>query len=219
MQPDESTKPVVVREPDASKDARPVLRGGSSREARSLPSTKEFVADRLDVVAFARAGAVLTGHEDLRQRSRLLDETRGQGAHLAIEWEARGEAVPVAGGEPQVWLHLRAQATLPLTCQRCLAPVDVPLQVDRSFRFVADEATALAEDGDAEEDLLVVSRAFDLPELVEDELLMEMPAVPRHDVCPVDVKLEAADAGFDGPEAAKPNPFAVLQKLKADKGN
>ncbi len=39
MQPNDSTKPVVVREPDASKDARPVLRGGSSREARSLPST------------------------------------------------------------------------------------------------------------------------------------------------------------------------------------
>ena len=42
MQPDDSTKPVVVREPDASKDARPVLRGGSSREARSLPSNPAF---------------------------------------------------------------------------------------------------------------------------------------------------------------------------------
>ncbi len=40
MQPDESTKPMVVREPDASKGARPVLRGGSSREARSLPSPR-----------------------------------------------------------------------------------------------------------------------------------------------------------------------------------
>ena len=42
MQPDDSTKPVVVREPDASKGARPVLRGGSSREARSLPSNPAF---------------------------------------------------------------------------------------------------------------------------------------------------------------------------------
>lgn len=181
--------------------------------------TKEFVADKLDVVAFGRAGAELTGREDLRQRSRLLDETRGQGEHLPIEWEARGEAVPVSGAEPGIWLHLKARATLPLICQRCLAPVDVTLQVDRSFRFVADEGTALAEDNDSEEDLLVISRTFDLPELVEDELLMEMPAVPRHDVCPVDVKLQAADAGFDASEASKPNPFAVLQKLKGDKGN
>ena len=42
MRPDESPKPVVVREPDASKDARPVLRGGSSREALSLPSPSPY---------------------------------------------------------------------------------------------------------------------------------------------------------------------------------
>ena len=38
MQPDDSTKPVVVREPDASKGARPVLRGEGGREASFLPS-------------------------------------------------------------------------------------------------------------------------------------------------------------------------------------
>lgn len=181
--------------------------------------TKEFVAERLDVAAFARAGATLRGQEALRQRTRLLDEARGQGGDLPIEWEARGQSIPVAGGEPQVWLHLKASAVLPLTCQRCLAPVDVPLTVDRSFRFVADEATALAEDDESEEDLLAISRTFDLAELVEDELLMEMPAVPRHDACPVEVKLASTDEAFDDAQAGKPNPFAVLQKLKADKGN
>ena len=38
MQPDESTTPEVVREPDASKGARPVLRGEGGREASFLPS-------------------------------------------------------------------------------------------------------------------------------------------------------------------------------------
>ena len=55
--------------------------------------------------------------------------------------------------------------------------------------------------------------------LVEDELLMEMPAVPRHEVCPTEVKLVATDAAFDAQEAARPHPFAALQKPKADKGN
>jgi uncharacterized protein len=36
------------------------------------------------------------------------------------------------------------------------------LRSDRWFRFVADEATAEAEDEESEEDLLVVSRDFDL---------------------------------------------------------
>ena len=38
MQPDEAKKPVVVREPDALKGARPVLRGGGGREASALPT-------------------------------------------------------------------------------------------------------------------------------------------------------------------------------------
>ncbi|MGE0330174.1 MAG: DUF177 domain-containing protein [Ramlibacter sp.] len=181
--------------------------------------SKEFVASRLDVAAFAREGGSLAGREPLRQRSRLLDETRGEGGELPVQWAARGRVVAVAGGDPQVWLHLKASAVLPLTCQRCLAPVDVTLTVDRSFRFVADEATAMAQDDESEEDLLVLSREFDLAELVEDELLMEMPAVPRHEVCPTEVKLVATDPEFHEQAAARPHPFAVLQKLKADKGN
>jgi len=184
---------------------------------------KEFVPARLDVPAFAQDGASLQGREPLRRRTRLLDETRGQGPELAVEWSARGEMRPTSGGADQVWLHLTARATLPLTCQRCLEPVDVPLAVDRWFRFVADEATAMAEDDEADEDLLVVDRAFDLVGLVEDELLMEMPAVPRHAVCPAQPG-PAVPAGAPEPaaEPTRPNPFAVLQKLKQakpDKGN
>jgi uncharacterized protein len=62
-----------------------------------------------------------------------------------------------------------------MECQRCLTPVDVPLDVERSFRFVADEATAEALDDECDEDLLALSREFDLRELIEDELLMACP--------------------------------------------
>jgi len=37
--------------------------------------------------------------------------------------------------------------------------------------------------------------------------------VPRHETCPVKVKLVAADEDFEMP-AEKPNPFAVLAQLK-----
>ena len=49
---------------------------------------------------------------------------------------------------------------------------------------------------------------------MEDELLMALPVVPKHDVCPGPVKLQAADADFVEEEDKKPNPFAVLQQLK-----
>jgi uncharacterized protein len=118
---------------------------------------------------------------------------------------------------PQIWVHLEADTTLPLVCQRCLNPVDVPVKVSRSFRFVADEATAAAEDDQAEEDLLALSRSFDLLELVEDELLMEVPVAPRHEVCPEPVKMSAEDPDFEAASAEKENPFAVLTRLKSSR--
>ena len=62
--------------------------------------------------------------------------------------------------------------------------------------------------------MLVLTRDFDLLELLEDELLMALPVVPKHDVCPQSVKLQAVDADFVEPEDRKPNPFAVLQQLR-----
>ena len=104
---------------------------------------------------------------------------------------------------------------MPLICQRCLTPVDIELQVDRWFRFAADEDTAAAEDEESEEDVLVASRDFDLHALIEDELLMEIPVTPRHERCPEPVQLSAADPDFEAAEAARPNPFAVLGTLRS----
>ncbi len=179
----------------------------------------EFVASRLDVKAFAKAGAVLSGQDPLSKYPRLLEEAGGQGADRPVQWEAHGEMRVDASGLAQVWLHLNAQVTLPLTCQRCLGPVDMALAVDRTFRFVATEEQAEAEDEEAEEDVLALSRDFNLHELIEDELLMEWPVVPRHDVCPTAVKLAAQDADFDAAQASKPNPFAALAGLKGGKSN
>jgi uncharacterized protein len=51
-------------------------------------------------------------------------------------------------------------------------------------------------------------------DLIEDELLMTLPVVPKHDVCPVPIKLQVADADFVDEPTEKPNPFAVLEQLK-----
>lgn len=174
----------------------------------------EFVVTRLDVKALAKAGAVLSGQESLSHFSRLLEETGGRGGERAVPWEARGEIRADAGGFAQVWLHLRAAASLPLTCQRCLELADIEVSVERDFRFVATEEQAEAEDEESAEDVLALSRDFNLRELIEDELLMALPLVPRHEVCPGQVKLVVQDDDFQAAEAAKPNPFAALADLK-----
>ena len=132
-----------------------------------------------------------------------------------MRWTARGEARAQPGSADQVWLHLTASATIPLTCQRCMKPVDVPLSVERSFRFVADEATAEIEDEQSEEDVLALERDFSLTELIEDELLMELPLVPRHDVCPEAVKMAAVDPDFEAELGREAQPVCRAGRAEA----
>ncbi|MCZ8251061.1 MAG: YceD family protein [Hylemonella sp.] len=174
----------------------------------------EFQPRHLDVPAFAQAGVTLRGNDVLSNYERLLQESGGQGADRQVQWEARGAQQSDASGHARIWLHLSARLSLPLTCQRCLGPVDIVLDVARDFRFVATEAQAETEDEEAEEDVLVLSRDFDLQTLVEDELLMALPLVPRHEACPTALTLAVQDADFEAAQQAQPKPFAVLAGLK-----
>jgi uncharacterized protein len=98
-----------------------------------------------------------------------------------------------------------------------MGPVDIEVAVNRSFRFVGSEEEAEAQDEEAEEDVLALSPDFNLAALIEDEVLLALPVVPRHEACPVEVKLAVADPGFDAALAEKRNPFAVLAKLQGGK--
>lgn len=177
-----------------------------------------LLPDRLDLRHLAQSGDTLEGDDALSLLTRLAAETSGADARQ-VRWTARAEwrrAAEVPGAKavqaPVLWLHLSASTELPLTCQRCLTPVVEPLTVDRWFRFVADEATADTEDEDSEEDVLVFQPAFNLLELVEDELIMALPLVPMHEVCPTVLPTSAGPALQDA--RARPNPFAVLQQIK-----
>jgi uncharacterized protein len=179
--------------------------------------SKDFAAHRLDVKSFAQESGALEGHEPLGRFPRLLAETQGRGADAPVNWTARGELRNSGHVNPEVWLHLRADAVLALTCQRCLTQVDVPVAVDRRFRFAPDEEAAAAQDEEAEEDVLALSRSFDLVGLLEDEVLMEIPLAPRHGTCPIPVTLAAVDPDFEAAAAERENPFAALELLKGRK--
>ena len=110
-------------------------------------------------------------------------------------------------GRPLVAGH--AQATLWQTCQRCSQPVAVP--VDSDFQLVVveglDEAAALSEEFDP---LLADDAEINLLDLLEDELLLSLPVVARHEAC-------HAWKFDDEPVAAesRENPFRILRKLKS----
>jgi len=170
----------------------------------------------LDVGAFARTGGALAGRAPLSVFARVAQDCHGAAADVEVVWSARGELRSDELDQPQAWLHVRATTELPLTCQRCLDAVQTPLVVDQWFRFVASEEIAAAQDDDAAEDLLVLDGEFNLCELLEDELVLALPLIPSHTVCPSQPVLSVQDAAFDTP-SEKPNPFSVLAKLKSPK--
>jgi uncharacterized protein len=174
----------------------------------------DYDLQHFNVLAFAKADSQWTGDAPLAQFARMMNETEGEGGEAVVQFEAQGTLRTDASGAESVWLHVSAQVAVPLTCQRCLGPVKVPLAFARDYRFVETEAAAEAQDEVSEEDVLAISRDFDLLELIEDELLMELPPVPKHDECPVAVQFQAADVDFSDELAEKPNPFAVLGQLK-----
>jgi uncharacterized protein len=171
---------------------------------------------RLDVRAFAKAGQVLEGPSEIALFERLQAELMSEeDTPLLVDWQLHGEFRSDARGESVPWLHLEAKAEVPLPCQRCLRPVSISLDVDRWFRFVADEVAAEAEDEDSEEDVLALEPRPDVLALLEDELLMALPLVPMHGECPVAVQMQSGELGVDD-VAVEPreNPFAQLARLK-----
>ncbi len=113
-------------------------------------------------------------------------------------------------GYPQ--LTLSVSGTVQLMCQRCLTPYAFEMDAGTVLMLgkddeQADEIEELLSDESI--DVIVGSRTCDVRDLIEDEALLALPQVPKHEVCP-DTKL------IDVLKSVKPSPFAGLKDLKAE---
>lgn len=165
----------------------------------------------VSVQSLCRERGVLTGSWPLASLERLA-EGLFEAPSGDVSWSAAGEEAPSPGGEPELWLHLTARSLVTLQCQRCLKALQHELSVDRRFRFARTEEEAEKLDAELEEDVLTLQPRMNLQELAEDELILALPIVARHEgVCPDPLPLRQDD-GFDDDA---PNPFAALAALKS----
>lgn len=162
-----------------------------------------FNPRRLDVEALARAGQGLEGRIALADMPRLAGSVAGAGHPDAAwaEWQVQGWITQPLAGEVVCRLKLSGSVSVQLTCQRCLQPMTHAVAFTTVLRFADDEdaAQALDESSD-DEDVLAMTRALDLQELVEDELIMALPLIPRHGGC----NLPAAAMGTVAADTASP---------------
>jgi uncharacterized protein len=167
----------------------------------------------IDLLALCRQDATLEGQWPLASLSRLAASLSAVPADAAAIWSATGSLRPVAGGDAEVWLHLHGSAQVPLQCQRCLQTLVEPLVVDRHLRFVRGEDEAARLDEDSEDDVLALPPRLDLRELLEDELILSLPLVPRHEQCPKPLVPAGDDQAPDEKEVL--HPFASLAALRS----
>ncbi len=166
---------------------------------------------RLDVEPFAREAGHLEGRWPLGSLARLASWLTEAASDRELRWTADGERTERTGADDEIWLRLRADAPLAMTCQRCLGAIEVPIAIDRRLRFARDEAAAEALDAELDDDVLALTRSLDLRSLIEDELMLALPIVPRHERCPDDAPATLAPSE---PTDEVASPFAALAALK-----
>ncbi|BBE08792.1 MAG: uncharacterized protein ON057_000293 [Glomeribacter sp. 1016415] len=144
-----------------------------------------------DVFAFARKQQQASGEVLVQNLSRILNEVTPDklAQHPALRWNVTGAIRQelVAGGKSVAmpYLRLTLEGALWLECQRCLEPYQEPLTIDIWYRIVQNSAQAdAAPANDERADVIVGSRQFDLIDLIDEELLLSLPLVPKHSVCP-----------------------------------
>jgi uncharacterized protein len=150
----------------------------------------------IDGLAFARTAAVLKGRLGMESLPRLA-QSGCSGSVLDFvltgEINERGKS----------GLRLSVDGSVRLQCQRCLGSLDVPVQIEARLEFASNESEAMAADDDIER--VVASRELSIAALVEDEVLLALPMVPRHEHCSVAAGLETN---------AEPSAFQALVALR-----
>ncbi|MEO7497151.1 MAG: YceD family protein [Massilia sp.] len=160
----------------------------------------------IDAFEFSRSNGHRDGTTPVASMSRLNQDCADQSGEIA--WAIDGGTAQQ--GYPA--LTLSVKGTVQLVCQRCLTPY--AYEMDSSTMLVLgkddDDADQIEEALDDESvDVIVGSRSCDIRDLIEDEALLALPQVPKHEVCP-DSKV------LDLLRSEKPSPFAGLKDLKGE---
>jgi uncharacterized protein len=151
----------------------------------------------IDGFQFARGSGELHGTLALSALPRLAE--MGVAASPGFEYQVRGGVSE--RGKPVLRIAARGRADM--TCQRCLGAVEVRVEADAELELAASEAAIEAADDDVER--VLATPEMDVVALIEDELILSLPMVPRHEACEPKAARGEDEAGL---------PFAALAGLK-----
>ena len=169
--------------------------------------SEKFIPEYVEPFRLAEQNLRLDGLVKLVDMHRLnasrqnigADETIAVSLHFGVD----EQKLPYVKG------HL--QANLGLQCQRCLERFTYEIISDFALGIVRtlDEEKALPEQY---EPAMVHDGQLALRELIEDELILNLPIIPRHEPEACNVKLPLTNS--DWKQSETKNPFQALESLK-----
>lgn len=162
---------------------------------------KQIAGIVIDSLAFAREGRHLVGELAVHELPRLSDALADDSGVLSCR---------LSGGrndEGKLFLLIEVAGELRLKCQRCLDPLAFSLDIKSQILLVPPGAP-WPDEGleDDAADAIEALAEQPVASLIEEEVLLALPVVPRHESC-------ALPAGSDHDSRAA-SPFAALARLK-----
>ncbi|NOQ94087.1 MAG: DNA-binding protein [Methylophaga sp.] len=164
----------------------------------------------IDPFRLAKSGLILEGELPLkvmRRLSEVLHDDHGS-VHVKMNFD-----VDKVLGTPYV--HGEFTASLSLICERCSEPMQYKVNVQCSLAMVSNERKIESLAEQYEPWVIDNDNPVILSSIVEDELILAIPLIPKHDHSCL-----PAEAWFAGEEIEegvekKVSPFAVLAALKS----
>lgn len=162
----------------------------------------------IDPIQFAERQVVLKGQIPLKNLDRLADMLVDDSGMVDVDlyFGREGRLAKVEG---------RIESVLEIVCQNCLEAIEWPIDCDIKLGIIAsmDQVSRLPEDY---EPLLVEDGNILLKDIIQDEIILALPAFPRHQFncfVPEFDNNNPITIVNDEPLFTE-NPFSILAKLK-----
>ncbi|ALA24135.1 YceD family protein [Piscirickettsia salmonis] len=172
--------------------------------------SQDLLPQQVDIVKSCQSHVRLSGKVPLEKLPRLSELLAGEKDDIQAEIRCSVDE------QGLLYFQGSIQAELELSCQRCLDLYDEQVKDVFCFSPVYGEQEAKRLPGCYEPVVIEQSGVISLYELIEDELMINIPFVPKHTIEDCQANGYTRAFGDDQVEDAveKPNPFAQLESLK-----
>ena len=170
---------------------------------------------QVDPIRLAARGEHLQGTIPIKQMKRLisvLSDVKGD-VYVNAEFSVDINQVVMLAGA--------IKTETKLICQRCMGEMELPIALDFQLAFVRTEAE-MEKLPEGYEATLIDNTTMMLSDIIEDEILLALPPIPKHldKSCSSDNIAEGWGSQQNEPDTEsveRENPFDVLASLKTDK--